>query len=79
MPIDAKLQDIFRDVFDDDTLVVTPDMSQKTFADWDSFHQVKLVIGIEEEFGAKLSTEQAISLTSVAQIQQWLRSQGIEA
>lgn len=78
MSLDTKLQDIFRDVFDNDTLMLTTDLSQKTFADWDSFHQVKLVIGIEEEFGTKLSTEEAISLTSVGQIQTWLQSHGIE-
>jgi acyl carrier protein len=77
MPIDAKLQNIFRDVFDNDTLVLTPNLSPETMADWDSFHQVKLVIAIEEEFGAKLSTDEAVSLTSVAKIQDWLRAQGV--
>jgi acyl carrier protein len=79
MSIDAKLQSIFREVFDNDTLVLTGDLSPKTFPDWDSFHQVKLVIAIEEEFGTKLSTEEAVSLTSVAQMRQWLRSRLMEA
>ena len=29
-------------------------LSPETLADWDSFHQVKLVIAIQEEFGVSL-------------------------
>lgn len=72
MSIDTQLESIFRDVFDDDTLVLRDDMSAASFPDWDSFHQVKLVIAIEEEFGKKMSTEEAVTLNSVPLIKQWL-------
>jgi acyl carrier protein len=79
MSLNAKLQTVFRDVFDDDALTLTDSLSQKTHSDWDSFQQVKLVIAIEEEFGVKLTTEEAISLTSVTQIKDWLQAHGVEA
>ena len=77
MSLDTKLQSIFRDVFDNDTLAFTDSISQQTFADWDSFHQVKLVIAIEEEFGVKLTTEEAISWTSGEKLKAGLASKGI--
>lgn len=75
--LDAKLQSIFRDVFDNDTLILSDGLSPETMKEWDSFSQVKLVIAIEEEFGAKMSTEDAVGLTSARRIKDWLRDQGI--
>ncbi len=77
MSIDNKLQSIFRDVFDNDSIVIREETSPNTLEDWDSFHQVKLVIAIEEEFEMKFTTEEAISLTSVAQLKAGLRAKGI--
>lgn len=77
MSIDQKLQSIFRDVFDNDALTISDTFSHESYEDWDSFHQVKLVIAIEEEFAVKFSTEEAILLTSVAQLKAALRDKGI--
>ena len=79
MSLEARLQNVFRDVFDNDSLVLTDDLSQESFADWDSFHQVKLAIAIEEEFGVKLSTEDVVAETSVAAIKAGLLGKGIAA
>lgn len=78
MSIDQKLQSIFRDVFDNDAIEVRDDLSPETFADWDSFHQVKLVIAIEEDFEIKFTTDEAVSLKSVAQLKAALRTKGVE-
>jgi acyl carrier protein len=48
-----KLQPIFRDVFDDDGLVVTRQSSAETVADWDSLAHINLVSAIEQEFRIK--------------------------
>lgn len=78
MSIDHKLQAIFRDVFDNDSIEIREDLSPETFADWDSFHQVKLVIAIEEEFEIKFTTDEAVSLKSVEQLKSGLRAKGVE-
>ena len=77
MLLDTRLQALFRDVFDDDNLVISDNTSQSNLEGWDSFHQVKLVISIEEEFGVKLSIEEAISLTSVGKLKELLLAKGI--
>lgn len=79
MSLGARLQSVFRDVFDNDSLVVTDDLSQENFADWDSFHQVKLAIAVQEEFGVKLSMEDVVAETSVAAIKAGLLRKGVAA
>jgi acyl carrier protein len=77
MSLDARVQALFREVFDDDSLVIGDSTSQSNLEGWDSFHQVKLVISVEEEFGVKLSIEEAIGLVSVAKLKELLLAKGI--
>ena len=79
MSLDTRLQGIFRDVFDDDALVVDDSTSQTTLDGWDSFHQVKLVIAVEEEFGVKLSIDEVISMVSFGRLKELLLAKGIQA
>jgi acyl carrier protein len=65
-PLQEKITTVFRDVFDDPALEVHPGLSSSTFADWDSFAQVKLVIGLSEEFGVQFSTDDVLAASSVA-------------
>ena len=77
MSLDTRLQAIFRDVFDDDGLVITDATSHKNLEGWDSFHQVKLIISIEEEFSVKLSIEEAIGIVSVGKLKEVLIAKGV--
>ena len=77
MSLDTRVQALFREVFDDDDLVISDSMSQSNLEGWDSFHQVKLVISAEEEFGVKLSIEEAIGLVSVGKLKELLIAKGI--
>ena len=69
-PLLSRLQPIFRDVFDDESIVLDPTFSQDSYPDWDSFAQVKLVIAISEELEIQFSTDQVLSAKSV---DDWLR------
>jgi acyl carrier protein len=71
---DDRLQRVFRDVFNDDELSLTDQLSSETMKDWDSFAQVRLMIELQEEFGLQFTTEEAISATSVASIRSLLAS-----
>ena len=79
MSLDTRLQALFREVFDDDNLVIDDNTSQSTLDGWDSFHQVKLVISIEEEFGIPLTIEEAITVVSVGKLKELLLKKGIPA
>ncbi len=65
-----KLQKILQDVFDDETLEIDETTSADDIADWDSFSHIHLCAAVENEFGIKMTTEQAIR---VKNIQDFLR------
>ena len=76
--LDQRLQNVFQEVFDDEDLEVTADTSAKTLPNWDSFAQVKLVVGLEEEFDVKFTTEEVATLSSVGELKRALQSKGID-
>lgn len=45
--ITEKLQEIFRDVFDDDTIVLFDEMTSNDVEDWDSLSHINLINDIE--------------------------------
>ena len=60
------LTDIFRDVFDEPDLSISPDTSTDDIKDWDSVAQVNLVLTIESVFCVRLTMEEATEINSVA-------------
>ena len=52
--IKEKLQDIFREVFDDSDLMLREDMTAKDIEEWDSLAQSQLSETIEKEFDVSL-------------------------
>ena len=51
MDIYKELQEIFVDIFDDENIVVTSELSASDVEDWDSLAQIRLVEAIESNFG----------------------------
>lgn len=76
--LDQRLQNVFQEVFDDEDLEVTPDTSSKTLPNWDSFAQVKLVVGLEEEFDVKFTTDEVATLSSVGELKRALQAKGVD-
>lgn len=66
-PIYAKLTEIFRDVFDDDTLRVTPELTAADIDEWDSLNHIRLVLSVERAFGLKFSAAQIGRLRNVGE------------
>jgi len=64
----ARLQVIFRDVFDRPELVLTPEASSNNVEGWDSFNQISLIIAIEEEFQIKFALAELDHLQNVGQM-----------
>jgi len=66
-----RLTGVFREVFDDPSLDIEG-LSRDTFPEWDSLAHVKLILGIEEEFGVKFTMDQVTDLRSVEEIRKLL-------
>jgi acyl carrier protein len=63
-----QLQQIFRDVFDDEALVITPETSARDIREWDSLAHINLLISIERAFAIRFSLPEVNSLAKVADL-----------
>ncbi len=63
-----KLTEIFRDVFDDDSLILREDMTPEDIEDWDSLEQVNLVMAIEKKFRIRFNMEEANKFGNISKI-----------
>jgi acyl carrier protein len=64
------LTEIFQDVFDDDTLVLRPEMTADDIEDWDSHNHISLIVAAEIHFGVKFQTAEIEGLHNVGQLAQ---------
>lgn len=60
-----KLQEIFRDIFDDEELVIQDSTNSSNIEDWDSLNHINLVVAIESEFNIKFELEELSNLKDV--------------
>jgi len=63
----AKLSDIFHDVFDDESIVLTPQLTADDVDEWDSLAHVRLVLAVEKKFGLKFSAAEVGRLKNVGE------------
>ena len=66
--LDQRLQQIFREAFDNSRLTLTDDLSPESMPEWDSLGHLKLIMGCEEEFGIKFTIEETVESTSVGKL-----------
>ena len=64
----AKLNAIFRDLFDDDSIVVTPKTTAKDIEDWDSLEHITLIAMVERTFKMKFKMGEISSMKNVGQM-----------
>jgi acyl carrier protein len=60
-----QVQEIFRDVFDDKKLLLTPETNSSTIPDWDSLAHMSLVTAIEREFQIRFALGELQALKNV--------------
>lgn len=63
-----RLNTIFREVFDDDTINVNPKMVASDVAQWDSLGNIRLMISIEEAFGISFDTDEIAGSADVGEL-----------
>jgi len=70
----AILTEIFRDVFDDDSFVLTPETSAANVPEWDSFNHVNILVASELKFGIKFKLSEINELENVRDFVDLIRS-----
>jgi acyl carrier protein len=64
----SRLAEIFQDVFDDDSIVVSPELSAKDVDGWDSLTHIRLILTVERAFKIKFSTSEIGKLENVGDL-----------
>jgi len=70
----TQLTTICRDIFDDDTLVLTPGLTAADVPEWDSFNHINLVVAVESKFGIKFQTAELESMHTVGHFADLIQS-----
>ena len=68
MDILKKLEVIFRDVFDDEDIILTNETTANDIEDWDSLAQINLLIAIKKEFKINFDLEEVSKYKNVGDI-----------
>jgi acyl carrier protein len=64
----SRLTPIFRDVFDNDALVVSEGMTAADVPTWDSLSNINMIIAVEKAFGVKFSIKDVRNLKNVGEL-----------
>lgn len=63
-----KLNEVFRDVFDDEGITVTESTTADNIEDWDSLSHINLIVSIENEFKIKFSMGETQKMKNVGEM-----------
>ena len=63
-----RLNEVFRDVFDDDDIVVKADTTADDIEDWDSLEHITLISAVEREFRVKFKMGEISSMKNVGEM-----------
>ena len=63
-----RLNTVFREVFDDDEIVVSASTTADDIEDWDSLEHINLVAAVEQEFGIKFTMAQVLNMKDVGEM-----------
>jgi acyl carrier protein len=66
--VKTKLTSIFHDIFDDDAIVLRPDLTADDVPEWDSLSHVRLILAVQKQFGVKFSAAQTANLKNVGEL-----------
>jgi len=57
--------EIFRDVFDDESITISESTTAKDIEDWDSLEHINLVLALEDRFNLKFTMDEVVGMENV--------------
>ena len=70
----SRVTPIFRDVFNNDALVVSEGMTAKDVPTWDSLSNINMIIAVEKAFGVKFRIKDVRALKNVGELLELIKS-----
>lgn len=63
-----RLTEVFRDVFDDDSITISPATTSADIEDWDSIEHINLIGAVEDEFGLRFKMKEVSGMKNVGEM-----------
>lgn len=63
-----RLNMVFRDVFDDESIELNDETTAEDIDEWDSFEHINLVVAVEDEFSFKIPMGKVITMKNVGEM-----------
>ena len=71
-----RLNEVFRDVFDDDSIEVNENTTAADIEDWDSLNHITLIDAVESEFGVRFTMGEVSGMKNVGEMAQIIKERG---
>lgn len=63
-----KLNEVFRSVFDDNSITVGEETTSADIEDWDSLEHIDLIVSVEKAFGMKFTMSETTGMKNVGEM-----------
>ena len=63
-----RLTEVFKDVFDDETIELHDETTADDIDEWDSFEHINLIVAVEEEFSFKMPMGKVVAMKNVGEM-----------
>ena len=73
-----KLQNIFRVIFDDDSIKLNSNTTAEDIEEWDSLNQIRIILACEKEFSVKLNPREINDFVNIGEMVEHLFSKNIK-
>ena len=64
----SQVEAIFRDILDNEEIVLTNTTTANDVEDWDSLTHIQLIVAIEKHFGVKFTSKEILSWANVGEM-----------
>jgi len=71
-----RLTEVFRDVFDDEDIVISAATTADDIEDWDSIEHITLIGAVEEEFGMRFKMGEVSGMHNVGEMIEIISQRG---
>ena len=71
MNLHHQLEEVFRQVFDNDQLALRDDMTASDIEGWDSVAHINLMFGIEQAFGVRFKDNELADMKNIGELKQF--------
>lgn len=70
-----KVQDVFRDILDNEDIVLTLETTSNDIDEWDSLSHIQLIVAIEEALDVEFTSQAIVSWKNVGDMIAYIKEQ----